>query len=95
MDTTVKFCIFELAFISNFALNIFGFLDHICQEGHLLSKTEKVIIMIQFCIFELDLVPNFSLNWQFWFSGPNLPKKGFSGLKQKKWIQPLNSAYPN
>ena len=30
----------------------------------------------EFGILELVLVPNFSLNWQFWFFGPNLPKKG-------------------
>ena len=42
-------------------------------------------IIIKFCIFKLVLVPNFSLNWQFWFFWPDLPKKGFSGLKQKKW----------
>ena len=30
------------------------------------------------------LVPNFSFKWQFWFFWPDLPKKGFSGLKQKK-----------
>ena len=43
-------------------------------------------IIIEFRIFKLVLVPNFSLNWQFWFFWPDLPKKGFSGLKQKKWI---------
>ena len=42
-------------------------------------------IIIEFRIFKLVLVPNFSLNWQFWFFWPDLPKKGFSGLKQKKW----------
>ena len=31
------------------------------------------------------LVPNFRLNWQFSFFWPDLSKKGFSGLKQKKW----------
>ena len=25
------------------------------------------------------------MNWQFLFFGPDLPKKGFFGLKQKKW----------
>ena len=42
-------------------------------------------IIIEFRIFKLVLVPNFSLNWQFWFFWPDLHKKGFSGLKQKKW----------
>ena len=31
------------------------------------------------------LVPNFCFNWQFWFFWPDLSKKVFSGLKQKKW----------
>ena len=38
---------------------------------------------IEFCIFELVLVPNFGLNWQFWFIGSSLPKKGVSGLNTK------------
>ena len=58
-------------------------------------KTEKVNTTIEFYIFKLVKVPNFSLNWQFWFFGPNLPKKGVSGLKGKKWTPPLDSAYSN
>ena len=42
-------------------------------------------IIIEFRIFKLFLAPNFSLNWQFWFFWLDLPKKGFSGQKQKKW----------
>ena len=41
--------------------------------------------MIGFCLLKLVLVPNFSLKWQFRFFWSDLPKKGFSGLKQKKW----------
>ena len=54
------------------------------QEKYWSSKTEKVYITIESCIFRLVLVPNSSLNWQFWFFLSDLPKKGFSGLKQKK-----------
>ena len=54
------------------------------QKGCFWYKTEKVNITIEFCIFELIQVANFSLNWQFWFVGPNLPKKGNSRQKQKK-----------
>ena len=43
-------------------------------------------IIIEVCLFKLVLVPNFSWNWQFWIFRPDLPKKVFSGLKQKKWI---------
>ena len=42
-------------------------------------------IIIEFRLFKLALVPNFSLNWQFWFFWPDLSKKDFSSLKQKKW----------
>ena len=52
-------------------------------------------ITIEFCIFESVLVSNFSSNWQFWFFGPNLPKKDISSLKQVKWTPPLNFAYSN
>ena len=31
------------------------------------------------------LVPDFCFNWHFWFFWPDLSKKGFSDLKQKKW----------
>ena len=34
---------------------------------------------------QISLVPNFTINWQIWFFWPGLRKKGFSGLKQKKW----------
>ena len=48
-------------------------------------KSRKMNIIIEFCIFKLVLVPNFSLSWQLWFFLPDLPRKSFSGLKQKKW----------
>ena len=73
---------------SNQSLNhslwtIFNFWTKFAQEGYLRSKTERDNIIIEFCIFELVLVPNFNFDWQFWFFEPNLPKNGFSGLKQK------------
>ena len=49
------------------------------------QKKDKINIIIEFHIFNLVLVPSFSLNWQFWLFWLDLPKKGFSGLKQKKW----------
>ena len=67
-----------------------------CLLTYLLTyavKTQKVNIIIEFCIFELVLVPTFSWNWKFWFSGPNLPTKNFSGLNQRKWTLPLNSVW--
>ena len=66
-------------------------------KDYFLSKTEEMNITIDFCLFELVLEPNFSLRWQFWFFGPELPKKGVSGQKKKKkkLTSPLNSAYLN
>ena len=64
---------------------ILNFRTKFAEERYLWSKTEKFNIIIEFCLFKLVLVPNFSLNWQFWFFWPDLSKKGFSGLKQKKW----------
>ena len=85
IDTTIEFCIFELVFVSNYTLNNFESLDQICPRNIFVVKKEKVNIIIEFRLFKLVLVPNFSLNWQFWFFWPDLPKKGFSGLKQKIW----------
>ena len=66
----------------NFFLN---FWTKFAQEIYLWTKTEKVNMINEFHIFKLVLLPNFSLNWQFWFFWRDLPKKGFSGLKQKRW----------
>ena len=49
------------------------------------SKTDKIDTSIEFCLFELVLLPNFTFNKKFWIFGLDLPKKGFSGLKKKKW----------
>ena len=65
------------------------------SKGYFQSKTEKLNSTMKFCIFKLVLLPNFSLNWQFWFSGPNLPQTGISRLHQKKWTPPINSACSN
>ena len=45
----------------------------------------------ELCIFGLVQIPNFTLNKQFWIVGPNLPKKGASGLKQKKRTLPFSN----
>ena len=64
---------------------VLNFWTKFAQKRYLLSKAEKVNAIIEFWLFTLVLVPNFSLNWQFWFFWPDLPKKSFSGLQQKKW----------
>ena len=52
-------------------------------------------ITTEFCKFELVYALSFTLNWQFWFFGLNLPKKGISGRKHKKLTASLNSGYSN
>ena len=54
------------------------------KKSYIRWRAEKLNTTIEFCIFNLVEVPNFSLNWQFWIFGPNLPRKGISGWKQKK-----------
>ena len=84
----------ELVFASNLTLNglcikfyfehtILNFWTKLTQERYLCSKTGKVNI-IKFRIFKLVSVPSFGLNWQFPLFWLDLPKKRFSGLKQKK-----------
>ena len=63
-----------------------NFWTKFAQQRYLWSKTEKVNIIIEFGLFKLVFVAHFSLNGQFWSFGPDLPKKSFSGLKQKKWM---------
>ena len=46
----------------------------------------------ELCIFKSVYIPNFSLSWQFWFSGPNLPKKSISRERSKK-VNDINLAY--
>ena len=76
----------------HFEQAILNFCTKFAQERYLWSKTVKVNIIIEFRFFKLALVPSFSLNWKFWFFWPDLPEKGFSGLKLKKWT-PHNSTY--
>ena len=61
------------------------FLDQICPGKIFIVKIKKVNMVIEFRLFNLALAPNFRLNWQLWFFWTDLPKKGFSCLKQKKW----------
>ena len=62
---------------------ILNFWTKFAQERY--GQKQKLILIIEFLLFKLVLVRNFSLNWQFRFFWPDLPKKHFSGLKQKKW----------
>ena len=76
-------------------LTISIFWTKFAQKGFFPFKAEKLNSTMEYCILELVYATKLSLNWQFWFFEPNLPKKGVSGLKQKKWIPPFNSAFAN
>ena len=62
-------------------LTILIFWTKFTQKVYFQSKKEKVNITIDFYTFKWLWVLNFSLDWQFWFFGTNLPKKGISGQK--------------
>ena len=78
----IRFCI-----KFHFEQTILNFWTKFTQEKYWSSKTEKVNITSESWIFRLVLIPNSSLNWQFWYFWSDLPKRGFSGLKQKKWAR--------
>ena len=48
------------------------FLTKSAQKGYFQRKTGQV-----------NKVPNFTLNWQLWYFGQDLPKKGIWGWKRK------------
>ena len=57
-------------------------MGQICIKRAFLVENRKMNTTIEFYIFKSVYVSDFSSNWQFWFFGLNLPKKGISGLKQ-------------
>ena len=62
IDTTIKFYIFELVFVSNFTLyKQFWMFGPDSPRKISMVKTEKLNIIIEFRLFKLVLVPNFSL----------------------------------
>ena len=65
-------------------LAVLTFWTKFTQKGCFQSKSEKMNTTIELCIFKSVCIPNFSLNWQFWFSGPNLPKKEYISSKLEK-----------
>ena len=60
-------------------LKMLIFLTRFTQKELFWSKTEKWTAHIFYIILyvQISLGRNFSSNWQFWFIGPNLPKKLF------------------
>ena len=68
-------------------LTILIFRTKFTQKAYFRSKKEKLNINNNSPFSDWSrFYLNFSLIWQFWFFGPNLPKKGISGLKQKNHI---------
>ena len=76
-------------------VTILIFWTKFAQKGYFWSKIEKMKTTIEFCRFGLVYVPNSSLIWEIRCFRLNLPKKGISSWKQKKWSSPLNSAWSN
>ena len=89
IDTTIEFCIFELV-LHQISLwtNNFEFLDQICPRKIFMVKNRKSEHHHWIPFVQISLSTKFQLKlttWQLLFFWPDLPKKGFSGLKQKKW----------
>ena len=82
MNTTIEFYILQLVYVPNFSLNwqywFFG--PNLSKKGYFRSKTEKLDISRDTtCQLKLTILI---------FLRPNLPKKGISGWKHKKWTSP-------
>ena len=85
IDTTIKVCIFELVFVSiSHWTNNLEFSDQTCPRRIFMVKNRKSERHHWILHIQINLGTKFQLK-QFWFFGPDLPQKGFSGLKQKKW----------
>ena len=84
IDTTIKFCISKLVFVSNFFLNNLEFLDQICPGKIFIVKIKKSEHDHWIPLIQISVGTKFQvkLTTFFW---TDLPKKGFSCLKQKKW----------
>ena len=62
IDTTIKFYIFELVFVSNFTLyKQFWMFGPDFPKKDIYGQNRKLNIIIEFRLFKLVLVPNFSL----------------------------------
>ena len=78
----------QISLVQNFSSNrqfLFSG-SNLHKKVFLVKNYEKVNIIIGFHIFKLvSWYPNSALTNNFWLFSPDLCKKGFSGLKQKKW----------
>ena len=63
----------------------FDFLDQICPKRVFLVKNRKSEHHHWIPLIQISLGTKFQLKLTILIFWPDLPKKGFSGLKQKKW----------
>ena len=78
----------QISLVQNFSSNrqflFFG--SNLHKKVFLVKNYEKINIIIEFHIFKLvSWYSNSALTDNFWLFWQDLCKKGFSGLKQKKW----------
>ena len=66
-------------------INNFEFLDQICPRKIFMVKNRKIEHHHWILLIQISLGTKFQLKLTILIFWPDLPKKGFSGLKQKKW----------
>ena len=82
VNIIIEFCIFNVVSwyqISALTDNFDSFLPDLSRKGFSSLKQKKWTPHVFYIVLhiQISLVRNFSSNWQFWFFGPNLPKKVF------------------
>ena len=84
----ISLCIkFNLMYLSLciFVSSNFEFLDEICPRKIFMVKNRKIEHHHWIPLIQISLGTKFQLKLTILIFWPDLPKKGFSGLKQKKW----------
>ena len=99
IDTTIEFCIFELAFVSNFTLtNDFEFLDQICPRKIFMVKNRKSKHHHWIPLIQISLGTKFQLKLTILNFLTRFTQKGFFWSKTEKVNTTYfldNSAYSN
>ena len=67
--------------------NNFEFLDQICPRKIFIVRNRKIEHHHCIPLIQISLGTKFQLKLTILIFWPDLPKKGFSGLKQKKWTR--------
>ena len=96
LNTTIDFWIFELVLVLNISWNgQFWFFGSNLPKKGVSVWTRKSEHLHWILLIRISLGAKFQLKLSILIFWPNLPKKGVSRLKQKRWTLPLNSAYSN